>query len=567
MSPPWTRFYEEGVPPTVTIPLWTLPDLLDASAKEYPERTALTFFVDPKLPPSRMTYAALRDATLRFATALYQLGVRKGDRVAIMLPNCPQFPVVFFGLLRLGAIAVNINPLYVSREMREQLVDSGAETIILLDAFFPRLREIRQETAVRRVIVIDAAETMSFPFRQIVHLVQRIHGERVRVRPQADIFFLPHLLAKYPPSPPRIAVEPRDVALFQYTGGTTGIPKAAMLSHFNLVANTLQLSAWFVRAERGRETVMAAIPFFHVYGMTVCMIFGVYAGATLVLVPRPRPIEGVMRLIQKTGATIFPGVPTLYTAINNHPDVAKYDLGSVKLCLSGSAPLPVEVAETFERLTGGRLVEGYGMTELSPVATANPLFGKRKVGSIGLPLPDTDVKIVDLESGAPLATGAEGELAVKGPQVMLGYWNKPNETATAIRDGWLLTGDIARIDDEGYVTIVDRKKDMISASGLKVLPSEVEKVLVRHEAVQEAVVAGVPDPYRGETVKAYLVLKPGRTASPEQIIAFCRLHLAGFKVPTQVEFRAELPKTMIGKVLRRVLVEEERAKAAAKGAS
>ncbi|HUC42612.1 MAG TPA: long-chain fatty acid--CoA ligase [Candidatus Sulfotelmatobacter sp.] len=567
MSPPWTRFYEEGVPPTVTIPPWTLPDLLDASAKEYPERTALTFFVDPKLPPSRMTYAALRDATLRFATALYQLGVRKGDRVAIMLPNCPQFPVVFFGLLRLGAIAVNINPLYVSREMREQLVDSGAETIILLDAFFPRLREIRQETAVRRVIVIDAAETMSFPFRQIVHLVQRIHGERVRVRPQADIFFLPHLLAKYPPSPPRIAVEPRDVALFQYTGGTTGIPKAAMLSHFNLVANTLQLSAWFVRAERGRETVMAAIPFFHVYGMTVCMIFGVYAGATLVLVPRPRPIEGVMRLIQKTGATIFPGVPTLYTAINNHPDVAKYDLGSVKLCLSGSAPLPVEVAETFERLTGGRLVEGYGMTELSPVATANPLFGKRKVGSIGLPLPDTDVKIVDLESGAPLATGAEGELAVKGPQVMLGYWNKPNETATAIRDGWLLTGDIARIDDEGYVTIVDRKKDMISASGLKVLPSEVEKVLVRHEAVQEAVVAGVPDPYRGETVKAYLVLKPGRTASPEQIIAFCRLHLAGFKVPTQVEFRAELPKTMIGKVLRRVLVEEERAKAAAKGAS
>jgi len=567
MSPPWTRFYEEGVPPTVTIPPWTLPDLLDASAKEYPERTALTFFVDPKLPPSRMTYAALRDATLRFATALYQLGVRKGDRVAIMLPNCPQFPVVFFGLLRLGAIAVNINPLYVSREMREQLVDSGAETIILLDAFFPRLREIRQETAVRRVIVIDAAETMSFPFRQIVHLVQRIHGERVRVRPQADIFFLPHRLAKYPPSPPRIAVEPRDVALFQYTGGTTGIPKAAMLSHFNLVANTLQLSAWFVRAERGRETVMAAIPFFHVYGMTVCMIFGVYAGATLVLVPRPRPIEGVMRLIQKTGATIFPGVPTLYTAINNHPDVAKYDLGSVKLCLSGSAPLPVEVAETFERLTGGRLVEGYGMTELSPVATANPLFGKRKVGSIGLPLPDTDVKIVDLESGAPLATGAEGELAVKGPQVMLGYWNKPNETATAIRDGWLLTGDIARIDDEGYVTIVDRKKDMISASGLKVLPSEVEKVLVRHEAVQEAVVAGVPDPYRGETVKAYLVLKPGRTASPEQIIAFCRLHLAGFKVPTQVEFRAELPKTMIGKVLRRVLVEEERAKAAAKGAS
>ena len=560
MSAPWTQFYEEGVPKSITVPDWTLPDLLDATAAEFGDRPALTFYVDSKLPASRMTYRQLRDATLRFATALFQLGVRKGDRVAIMLPNCPQYPVVFFGLLRLGAIAVNTNPLYVAREMKEQFEDSGVETVILLNTFFPRLREIREQTRIRRVIVVDIAETLSFPFRQIVHFAQRKHGEHVAVHPQSDIFFLPRLLAKHPPTPPHVELSPGDVALFQYTGGTTGLPKAAMLSHANLVANTMQLSAWFVKAERGKEVVMAAVPFFHVYGMTVCMIFGLYAGAEIVMVPRPRPIELLMHILQKCHATIFPGVPTLYTAINNHPDVKSYDLGSVRLCLSGAAPLPVEVAETFERLTGGRLVEGFGMTELSPVATANPLFGKRKVGSIGLPLPNTDAKILDLETGATLGPGRDGELAIRGPQVMLGYWNRPEETARSIQDGWLRTGDIARVDEEGYISIVDRKKDMISASGLKVLPREVEEILFLHPKVQEAAVAGIPDTYRGETVKAYVVLKAGQTATPEEIIEFCRLHLAKFKVPTQVEFRKDLPKSLVGKVLRRVLVEEERAK-------
>jgi long-chain acyl-CoA synthetase len=560
MSAPWTQFYEEGVPKSITVPPWTLPELLDATAAEFGDRPALTFYVDAKLPPSRMTYRQLREATLRFATALYQLGVRKGDRVAIMLPNCPQYPVVFFGLLRIGAIAVSTNPLYVAREMKEQFEDSGAETVILLSTFLPRLREIREQTRIQRVIVVDIAETLSFPFRQIVHLAQRKHGEYVSVRPQSDIFFLPRLLAKHPPTPPRVELSPGDVALFQYTGGTTGLPKAAMLSHGNLVANTMQLSAWFVKAERGKEVVMAAVPFFHVYGMTVCMIFGLYAGAQIVMVPRPRPIDLLMRILQKCHATIFPGVPTLYTAINHHPDVKKYDLGSIRLCLSGAAPLPVEVAETFERLTGGRLVEGYGMTELSPVATANPLFGKRKVGSIGLPLPNTDARILDLETGAVLGPGRDGELAIRGPQVMLGYWNRPDETARTIQDGWLRTGDIAKVDEEGYLFVVDRKKDMISASGLKVLPREVEEILFLHPKVQEAAVAGIPDPYRGETVKGYVVLKAGQSATPEEIIEFCRLHLASFKVPTQIEFRQDLPKSLVGKVLRRVLVEEERAK-------
>ena len=564
MIPPWTRFYEEGVPATISYPSWTLPDLLDDAAARYANRPALTFFVDAKLPPSRMTYAELRDATLRFATALHQLGVRKGDRVAVMLPNCPQFPIVFFGLLRLGAIAVNTNPLYVSREIKEQLDDSGSETIVLLDQFYPRLQEIRHATKVKRVIVTDVAESIAFPFRQIVHLVQRKKGERVPVKLGSDVRSLKDLLAKHPPSPPPVEVSPGDVALFQYTGGTTGIPKAAMLSHGNLVANTLQLAAWFATAEKGKEVVMSAIPFFHVYGMTVCMIFGLYNGANVVMVPRPRPIEGVMKIIQKTGASIFPGVPTLYTAINHHPDVKKYALGSVKLCLSGAAPLPVEVAETFERITGGRLVEGFGMTECSPVATANPLFGKRKVGSIGIPVPDTDAKIVDLETGATLPPGQEGELAIKGPQVMLGYWNRPDETALTVRDGWLHTGDVARIDDEGYISIVDRKKDMIAASGLKVLPREVEEVLFQHPKVKEAAVTGVPDAYRGETVKAFIVLKYGESATEQEIIQFCRGQLAPFKVPTAVEFRMDLPKSMVGKVLRRVLVEEEAGKVAGK---
>jgi long-chain acyl-CoA synthetase len=298
--------------------------------------------------------------------------------------------------------------------------------------------------------------------------------------------------------------------------------------------------------------------------MTVAMIFGLYSGANVVKLPRPKPVDGVMKVIQKMKVSIFPGVPTLYTAINHHPDVKKYALGSVKLCLSGAAPLPMEVAETFEKITGGRLVEGYGMTECSPVATANPLFGQRKVGTIGLPMPDTDAKIVDQETGRSLPPGERGELAIKGPQVMLGYWNRPEETAQTIQDGWLHTGDVAMVDDEGYIQIVDRAKDMIAASGLKVLPREVEEVLFLHPKVQEAAVAGVPDPYRGETVKAYIVLKMGETATADEIKEFCRLHLAPFKVPTAVEFRMDLPKTMVGKVLRRVLVEEEAKKAAGK---
>ncbi len=563
MEAPWLNFYEEGVPKAITIPDISVPDLLDRTVDRFPDRIAARFFIDPKLPPSTLTYRGLQEKTRRFATALFQLGVRKGDRVAIMLPNCPQFLVAFFGTLRLGAIVVNTNPMYVSREMREQFEDSGCETVILLDQFFPRLREIQAATRIRRVIVVDVAGSLAWLYRTLVHLVQRRHGDFVRVRPQSDIYYFKRLLAKYPPLPPGASLRPSDTALLQYTGGTTGTPKAAMLTHHNLVANAVQVRGVFAQTRDGEDVVMAAIPFFHVYGMTTCMVFAIHIAAEIVMVPRPRPVDVVMSAIAKSHVSIFPGVPTLYTAINNHPKVKDYDLGSVKLCISGAAPLPAEVQETFERLTGGKLVEGYGLTEAAPVTHVNPLFGRRKVGSIGIPIPGVDARIVDLETRKPLPPGAEGEMEVRGPHVMTGYWNRPQETAETIVDGWLLTGDIGRMDDDGYFYIVDRKKDMIDAAGFKVLPREVEEILFMHPKVQEAVVAGVPDPYRGETVKAYLILKEGQEATEAEIIDFCKLHLASFKVPRKIEFRKELPKTMVGKYLRRVLVAEEKAGASA----
>jgi long-chain acyl-CoA synthetase len=556
---PWFRHYEEGVPRSIPYPPITVPEALDETARRFPDRVALRFFLDARLPTPTLTYRQLQDATKRFATALFQLGVRKGDRVALMLPNCPEFVVAFYGTLRIGAIPVNTNPMYVSREMREQFEDSGCETAVLLDQFYPRLREIHAATHVRRVIVVDIAESLPWYARPLVHLAQRRRGERVRIPAETDTYFFRDLVRSYPPTPPGADLKPSDVALLQYTGGTTGTPKAAMLTHQNLVTNGLQARAWFPRTATRREIFLGAIPFFHVYGLTSVLLFGVAAGAEIVMIPRPRPVDIVLEAIQRFRVTLFPGVPTLYAAINEHPRVGEYDLRSGALCVSGAAPLPREVFERFETLTGGRLVEGYGLTETSPLTHCTPLFGERRPSSIGLPFPDTDARIVDMTTGEPVAPGEEGELEVRGPQVMLGYWKRPGETAEVFHDGWLRTGDVARMDAEGWFYVVDRRKDMIDASGFKVLPREVEEVLLMHPKVREAVVAGVKDPYRGEAVKAFVVLKPGQAATEEEIVEFCRLHLAAFKVPRQVDFRTELPKTMVGKYLRRVLVEEEQA--------
>jgi long-chain acyl-CoA synthetase len=554
---PWLRFYEEGVPRSISYPDATLPELLDRTVARFPERVALRLFLDPRLSAPTLSYLQLQDQTLRFAAALSGLGVHKGDRVGLMLPNGPQFVIAMYGALRLGAIVVNTNPMYVAREMREQFQDSGCETLVLLDQFVPRLREIQAATRVRRVIVVDVTETLPWPARTLARLAQARHGERVRVRRSADVSFFRELLRAHPPTPPGARLRPDDVALLQYTGGTTGTPRAAVLTHRNLVANSLQARAWFPRASDGREVFLGALPLFHVYGLTSVLLFGVAVGAEMVLIPRPRPVDIVLAAIQRFRVTLFPGVPTLYAALNDHPRVAEFDLRSGALCVSGAAPLAREVWERFEALTGGRLVEGFGLTEASPLTHCTPLFGERRAGSIGVPFPDTDARIVDLATAQPLGPGETGELEVRGPQVMSGYWGSDQETSEAFHDGWLRTGDIARMDPDGFFYVVDRRKDMIDASGFKVLPREVEEVLLTHPKVREAVVAGVPDRYRGETVKAYVVLRPGEQASQEEIVEFCRGQLAAFKVPRSVAFRDELPKSMVGKYLRRVLVEEE----------
>jgi long-chain acyl-CoA synthetase len=566
MVPPWQSFYDKGVPSTIVYPRMSLFQVLDDMARKYANRVATKLilrYLGPLTLGGELTYTQLLTEVNRFAAALHSLGVRKGDRVAIMVPNLPQFVISFYGAARLGAIVVNTNPTYTSREMEHQFTDAGAETVVLLSPYYRKLKEIQAHTAVRRAIVADVTEYATGLTKAMAGRKLRHQGLMVDVPEGEGVYHFRKLLDAHPEAPPAVAVDPDEIALFQYTGGTTGIPKAAMLSHYNLVTNTVQVDRWLTSLEEGKERIMGAIPFFHVYGMTVAMSLSIYCGGTLLIVPNPRPIDGVMKAIHNEKATVYPGVPAMYIGIINHPDVSKYDLRSVKACISGSAPLPMEVQDKFGEITGGRLVEGYGLTEAAPVTHCNPIYGMRKAGSIGVPFPDVAAKIMDYDKLIEKPQGEEGELWVAGPQVMKGYWNKPDETAKTItEDGWLRTGDIARMDQDGYFYIVDRLKDLIIASGYKVIPREVEEVLFQNPKVQEAVVAGVPDAYRGETVKAFVVLKAGETATTDELTKWCAERLAPYKVPKQIEFRSELPKTMVGKVLRRVLVEEEKVKQA-----
>ena len=561
---PWYRFYEEGVPRTIDVPSAPLYSFVYDAARDFPNNVGIKMVLK-YLPlglsiQASMTYRELRDAVDKFAASLHALGVQPGDRVAIMLPNTPQYVIAFMGALRAGAIAVNTNPTYTARELAHQMKDSGAETIVMLSPFYERLQKVRDEVPTKNVIITDVPEYVKGLFKGLTERTLRKEGMIVDVPEGNGVYHWQTFMAMGG-SAPDVTINPDDVALFQYTGGTTGVPKAAMLTHRNLVANAMQVAAWIPGFKRGSIIMMGALPFFHVYGMTVALLVGLYNAGKVVMVPNPRPIDIVMQTIHHERCNLFPGVPTMYIAIINHPDVGKYDLKSVEACISGAAPLPVEVQQKFEEITGGRLVEGYGLTEASPVTHSNPIHGKRKLGSIGLPFPSTDAKVVDMNTGEALPPGGVGELCVKGPQVMKGYWNRPEETELVLdEEGWLHTGDIARMDEEGYFYIVDRKKDIIIASGYNIIPREVEEVLYMHPKVMEAVVAGVPDPYRGETVKAYIVLKEGEQATEEEIIEFCRQNLAPYKVPKLVEFRSELPKSQVGKFLRRVLVEEEKKK-------
>ncbi len=569
---PWFASYPEGVPHTrAPYPEKSLFSVLEDTARTFPDRPALAWF------GKHLSYRELLREVERFSAALASLGVKKGDRVGLVLPNCPQYVIAYYATIRIGAVIVGNNPLYTQRELTHQLSDAGIEVAVVLDQLYSNVAAVRDQVGLREVVVCGLEDYMPFPKNILAPLLVFKKNAKKEGHPWppvpagAKVRRWKDLMKSAGSVPPVAQVDAKkDAAGFIYTGGTTGLSKGAMLSHYNLVSNCIQATAWFPGLRPGEDSMMAVIPFFHSYGMTVAMNFAIVNGLKLVMLPRFE-LELTLKEIQKEKPTLFPGVPRLYIAINEGKETPKYDLSSIRYCLSGAAPLPLAVAEKFEKITGSRVVEGYGLTETSPITHANPLEGKRKEGSIGLPVPDADCKLVDLDDPTKeVEPGHEGELAIAGPQVMLGYWNRPEETAAMIRESadgerWLYTGDIAKMDDEGYFSIVDRKKDMILVSGFNVYPTDVEQVLYRHEKIEKVCVVGVPDQTTGEAVKAFVVLRQGQQATAAEIIAWSRETLTGYRVPKQIEFRDALPETLVGKVLRRVLLDEEKQKAASSG--
>ncbi|OGD47128.1 long-chain fatty acid--CoA ligase, partial [Candidatus Bathyarchaeota archaeon RBG_13_46_16b] len=552
---PWFRSWPEGVPRSIEYPEASLSDLLKSKAEKYPSKTAILYFDKP------MTYRELDLASDRFATALSDLGVRKGDKVALFLANMPQFVIAYYGVLKIGAIETAISPLYKEREVEHQLSDSEAETIVVLDVLYPIVRNVMDKTKLKRVIVASLKDYMPKTLAFLGSLMKKIPSYKVELGP--NTFLFQDLLNKYPPNPPKVEIDPReDLAALQYTGGTTGTAKGAMLTHMNLVSNAVACAAW-LRGTEGEETFLTVLPLFHIYGMTTGMNAPIYLAGKMVMLPQFN-VLGTLKAIQKHKATVFCGAPTMYALLLAHPGLNRYNLKSVRFCISGSAPLPPDVQKKWMEMTGGVLVEGYGLTESSPVTHCNPLDRSMKtvkVGSIGLPWPDTDAKIMDMETGEKeMELGETGELVVKGPQVMEGYWKMPEESAAVLRDGWLYTGDIGKMDENGYFYITDRKKDLIKYKGYSVYPREIEDVLYEHSSVKLCAVVGKPDPVAGETPKAFVVLKDGATATEEEIKKFVNEKVAPYKAIRELEFRKELPMTLVGKVLRRVLQEEEKSK-------
>ncbi|MBS3679398.1 long-chain-fatty-acid--CoA ligase [Ornithinibacillus massiliensis] len=552
----WHDLYPNEIPTSLSYDERPLQDFLKDTASQYGEKKALYFM------GKELTFAELYEQASKFANYLQGLGVEKGARIAIMLPNSPQSVIAYYGSLMAGAIVVQTNPLYTERELEYQLTDSGSKIIVCLDILVPRVTNVKKATQLEHMIVTGIKDYLPFPKNLIYPFIQkRQYNMVVKVEESADTHVWTEIMDKAQVEYEEVFVDPvEDVAILQYTGGTTGYPKGVMLSHRNLVANAKMCEAWIYEMKKGEDIILGVLPFFHVYGMTAVMNISIFTASKMILLPK-FDAGDVLKTIHKQKPTVFPGAPTIYIGLLNHPDLNKYDLSSVNACISGSAPLPVEVQEKFEKVTGGKLVEGYGLTESSPVTHANFIYEKRVSGSIGVPWPDTDAKILNMETYEEVEAGEIGELAVKGPQIMMGYWNRPDDTENTLKDGWLLTGDLGYMDENGYFFIVDRKKDMIIAGGYNIYPREVEEVLYEHEAIQEVVVAGVPDPYRGETVKAYVVLKEGFHVTEEELNTFCRERLAAYKVPRIYDFRDELPKTAVGKILRRQLVDEEKSKA------
>jgi long-chain acyl-CoA synthetase len=545
---PWIDHYDYWVQPHMNYPRRPLGEILRLTAADVPDRPATAFL------GAQLTWAEVKERSDRLATALARFGISKGDRVGIMLPNCPQYLIAAFALLRIGAIVVNVNPLYTPREIVVVAADSGMRLLITLDILAPQAQAVRDQTSIEAIVITSVAE-----YSAAAAPCPAVEGTKR----------LSEVLASVgEPDLPRVSIDPEnDVAVLQYTGGTTGVPKGAMLTHHNIFANVIQTTVLHRPDQRrGDERILLVIPFFHIYGFTVGLMAGAWQGAQLILIPK-YDVEALLTAIRDFRPGYFPAVPTIYVSLLNHPKAREYGLDKVRGFNSGSAPLPIEVIDQFERMTGGTLNEGYGLSEASPVTHTTPSLSRRKPGSIGIPLPDTDIKIVDLVEGVTeVAAGTDGELCIAGPQVMKGYWNRPDETRIALRQDeqgrvWLYTGDVARMDSDGYCYIVQRKKDMIIVGGFNVYPSEVEAVLFAYPGVMETVVIGVPDRYFGEVVKAFIVPKPGVRISTEELRNHCIANLAEFKRPAEIEFRESLPKSAVGKILRRELREEARAMA------
>ncbi len=548
---PWFAHYDEGVPHVVDVPRAPIQSLLNQAAQQHADRPAVVF------QNLTLTYGELKDKAEALAASLRQRGVEEGDRVSIMLPNLPQTFIAFWGVIKAGATAVMTNPLYMESELLHQLTDAGVRHMITLDVFWPKIAELRDRLGLEVCYVTRIGDALRFPLNLLQAFSVWRQGGRIDVPYDGRTVVAWKDLFR---TRDRLCVTPADPhtapAVLQYTGGTTGIAKGAVLTHANFMANVEQLMAIIGHAGKQRHVFLALLPLFHVFGLTITLILPARMAAEVV--PMPRYVPGdMLEAFKKYKFTAFIGAPSIFISLLQQKNLPKYDLRHIVFCISGSAPMPVNWLRRFEEVTGTGITEGFGLTEASPVTHANPVFGMQKPGSIGVPLPGTDARIVDMETGVEsLPPNSIGELVIKGPQVMAGYWNRPEDTARTIRDGWLFTGDIAYMDDDGYFHIVDRKKDLIIVGGFNVYPREIDEVLHSHPKIREAVTVGVSHRSRGETIKAYIVPKEGETLTVPEVVAYCRRKLASFKVPRMIEFRDELPKSMVGKVLRRVLREE-----------
>jgi len=556
----WHAHYDEGVPTSIPSTDENLVDIFEATVQRFPGVKAI------QIMNCAMTYGELGEHVQRMGRAMARLGAGPGKRVAIQLPTLPQTVIAYYAALTVGAEVVLTNPLYTPREIEHQWSDADCTLAVLSDFIWDqKVRAVREKLPPENYIIASIPEYLRFPLNLLAPLKLKKQDPPVwaKVRPEPGVHFFKELIKETPPQAPRPEIDADQIAVLQYTGGTTGVSKGAILTHRNLVANVRQIEAWFPSVEPGAEAILICLPLFHVFGMTVGMNWSVANGAAMVLLPNPRDFDALVKNVSKHKVTLFPGVPALFNGLNNYPGIENIDVSSVKACFSGSAPIAADVQQRFEKLTNSKIVEGFGMSETSPVATVNPLQGQRKLGSVGIPVSGTDAKVVDAEDPTKtMPAGEEGELVLRGPQVMQGYWNRPDETAKTIIDGWLHTGDLATMDEEGYIRIVGRKKDMISAGGFKVFPDEVDGILMGHPDILEAATIGIPDEKRGETVKSFIVMQPGKSLTPEQIDEYCRKELAAYKVPREIEFLDELPKSTVMKVLRRELRDRELAKGA-----